>query len=305
MRIRAVVLVCLFSPTLAWAGNFSDGAHGTTTAGFLKLGAGARAAAMGEAYSAIADEPSALYWNPAALTQVKRRAATLMHTAYVDSSSFEYGAYAQKMGQGVLGIGIQYFSAGRIVGTDATGTDTGSFTPNDLAVTLGYGYGWNGYSFGLSAKYVRSTIQTSAKTAAVDLGILTPLYFTDRLRLAVTATNFGGKMQFEQAKEDLPMSFRIGGALKFSDSWLAGMDGSFPRDSSPGLGFGLEHQRQLDALTVAVRAGFNTRLAADKDGLAGLSMGLGLTFSSIGFDYGIVPFGSLGLTHWISLRLII
>ncbi len=40
---------------------------GTTAASFLKIGVGARAAAMGDAFTAVADDPTALYWKLANL----------------------------------------------------------------------------------------------------------------------------------------------------------------------------------------------------------------------------------------------
>jgi len=51
--------------------DFNANAKGTATAQFLKLGVGARADGMGGAYSAVADEATALYWNPAALTRIR------------------------------------------------------------------------------------------------------------------------------------------------------------------------------------------------------------------------------------------
>ena len=43
------------------------GGVGTTGAQFLKIGTGARPVAMGYAFSAVADDLNALYWNPAGL----------------------------------------------------------------------------------------------------------------------------------------------------------------------------------------------------------------------------------------------
>ena len=59
--------------------NFKMSDSGTTTAQFLKLGVGARAIGMGEAYSAIADDPTAIYWNPAGLAAVSEHSVSLMH----------------------------------------------------------------------------------------------------------------------------------------------------------------------------------------------------------------------------------
>ena len=42
---------------------------GTATAQFLKIGVGARATAMGDAFVAVANDASALYWNPAGISQ--------------------------------------------------------------------------------------------------------------------------------------------------------------------------------------------------------------------------------------------
>jgi len=46
---------------------------------FLKIGVGARALGMGEAYVAVADDPSAAYWNPAGLVFVQTREVQAMH----------------------------------------------------------------------------------------------------------------------------------------------------------------------------------------------------------------------------------
>ena len=47
---------------------------------FLALGAGARAVALGGAYTAIVDDATAGYWNAAALTNIRERQAHTMHS---------------------------------------------------------------------------------------------------------------------------------------------------------------------------------------------------------------------------------
>ena len=59
-------------------------------------------------------------------------------------------------------------------------------------------------------------------------------------------------------------------------------------------GFGLE---VMAARTVPVRLGFNTR----NDAGTGISAGLGWIYKSFNFDYAIVSYGELGITHRLSL----
>ena len=47
-------------------------AFGTTSAEFLLLGAGARGAALGNSFAALAADPTALYWNPAGIAEMMR-----------------------------------------------------------------------------------------------------------------------------------------------------------------------------------------------------------------------------------------
>ncbi len=56
---------------------------GISTAQFLKIGVGGRAAALGEAFMAISDDASALYWNPAGLAQFTKNQVIFSHNIWV------------------------------------------------------------------------------------------------------------------------------------------------------------------------------------------------------------------------------
>ena len=310
MRRTWIVGVLLWLAAPAGASSFSSSARGTTTSEFLALGVGARAVAMGEAYSAVADEAGALYWNPAAMTRIAGRSVTFMHSAYVDASFFDYGAYAQNLGKGgAIGAGIQYYSAGAITQTDTTGTDVGSFTPYDVALSVGYankldGFGLealNGYSVGLAGKFISSKILASAQTGAVDIGVLSPAYF-ERLRLALTASNIGGKIKYDRASESLPLAMRIGSAYQISGSWLASLDVGLPKGDSPYAALGTEYWLpNSGAWKFAGRAGFNSQTIGSIDGFTGISFGFGIRYGGYMMDYGFVPMGGVGQAHRISL----
>ncbi len=294
--------------------DFSSSSRGATAADFLQLGVGARAVAMGEAYSAVADDATALYWNPAAMTQIKGGSMTLMHASYLESSYFEYGGYARNTGRGAVGMGLQYFSAGSITQTDAAGAESGRFTPYDLAASLGYAHTFGGYAVGLSAKFIQSKILKTAKTGAVDVGLLSPSYFDGRLKVAFTATNIGGTMKFDQAKEKLPLMLRAGSAYRPSARWLLSLDTVMPRDDRPYAAAGAEYKlvqtedkyasRQFhgEGWSFAGRAGFNTQTLGGIDGFTGISFGMGIDSGRYAMDYAFVPFGGVGQAHRLSLH---
>ena len=62
--------------------GFSKDDAGTATAQFLKLGAGAQAAGMGEAYAGVAKDDTSIYWNPAGLNNITGKSASFMHAIY-------------------------------------------------------------------------------------------------------------------------------------------------------------------------------------------------------------------------------
>ena len=303
-KIKALLMAFLFSGALAHA-DFNSSAKGTTTADFLKLGVGARAEAMGEAYSAVADDATSLYWNPATLTRIPERsaAATLMHAPYVASTFYDYVGFAKNInGTDAWGTNLQYFSAGTITQTDNEGIEAGSFTPYDLAVAGGYAHKFDLFSVGASLKYVRSVILTAAQTAAVDAGIVSAPLWHDRLRLSGVASNIGGKMKFDQASERLPMAYRLGAALQPTKQWTTSVDFAFPIDNSPYAAVGTEYIWPIGRdWTVAARAGLNSQRMKDLNGFSGASFGMGMDFGSVAVDYALAPLGDLGLTHRISI----
>jgi len=114
-RLTPVLILGLL-PGPLFGQSFSSAAKGTTAADFLQLGVGGRAMGLGGAYTAVADGADALYWNPAGLTAVEKQAVTVMHAAYLQSSFYDYAAYAQNLGEDGA------FGAGLLVGWSDAGT---------------------------------------------------------------------------------------------------------------------------------------------------------------------------------------
>lgn len=304
-RPRRAALVCaalavsLSAPVFA---AFNADSIGTSSAQFLKLGAGARASGMGEAYSAVVGEADAVYWNPAALSGIRSYSGLFMHADLFTEFNYEYLGYAQPLkGYGGIGLGVQYLSAGKIPETDSSGFETGSsMNPSHTAITLAYGRKLDVFGIGVSAKYVRSELADSASAFAVDLGALSPGFFADQIRLAFVIQNIGGGLKYDQKADPLPLTIKIGGQLKFLENLTLGVDIDSPRDNLPYAAIGGEYLVEYPDFSVAGRLGYNTRTSGAAGGLAGFSAGLGAVFGDFSVDYAFAPFGELGAAHRMS-----
>jgi hypothetical protein len=79
---------------------------------FLALGAGARSVALGSAYVAIANDPTATYWNPAGLTRLTTSQLHLMHAErFSGLVNHDFVALARP-GHRLHGIGIALLRVG-------------------------------------------------------------------------------------------------------------------------------------------------------------------------------------------------
>lgn len=328
--------LCLLAAPARSEGFGFEG-KGTAAGQFLKLGAGARAAAMGEAYTAVADEATAVYWNPAALTQVPARSITMMHAEYVSQVFYDYAGFAIKHKHAPIGwgVGVQYLNAGSILETDQNGDEIGYFRPNDTAVLFGIGYGKSknehddakGFAVGATAKYIRSKIRMTAETAAFDLGALSPEYFDGRIRLAAAAQNLSGRVKYIRDSDRLPVAYKLGLKLRPHPFWIVSLEGVYPNDTQAYGCAGTEAEFQiLDSVRVALRAGFSSKSIEDSDGFYGLSGGAGIKLLALhmddahlykspdfrehmsvraylSFDYAFTPMGRLGELHRASMSL--
>lgn len=296
MNFLALVILV---PGLAQAGSFSSSQAGTSAAQFLRLGSGARATALGDAYSSVVEDATSIYWNPAGLAAIEDSALSVMHASYIDSSALESASFARRMAGGVIGAGLQYFTAGKIAGLDTAGQASGNFTPNDLSIGVGYARKLGWLSAGGAFKLIRSQIVDSAQTFALDFGAQAPV--GKRLKLGAAVSNLGGRLKYEQESHPLPLIARLGGAVKLFDPLALTADVIMPKDGSAAFAAGTEYLLLPGRL--ALRAGMNTSTLGQSGGLSGFCSGLGFMMDRYSIDYAVVPFGSLGLGHRFSLNV--
>lgn len=268
---------------------------GTCVGQFLKIGVGARPCGMGEAFSAVADDVNAIYWNPAGLMQVKEKEGTFMHSEWLSDVRYEFLAYCQPTKKGVNAFSLTYLRMGNMEGTDKDENPTGDFGAYDYALSMAYAGHLNKNVYGgITGKIIQQKIEKeSAKAIAVDIGIL---YFEPAkqgLKFAAVLQNLGSKLQFVQEPESLPLTYKFGVAYKRNKLTLAA-DLTKPQDNDVRINIGIEY---LHTQNLALRLGYNSQNDLDK----GWTLGAGFKCNSVQFDYGFIPYGKLDNTHRFSL----
>ncbi len=264
---------------------------------FLFLDEGARPTAMGGAYTALATDANALYYNPAGLGRIAQHEATFMHNQYFGGVNHEYVGLATRQG---FGTNLNYVGYGQIDRTTISSPNgtLGTFGANDLAVGLGYGHNfYDTLSLGVGAKYISENIdKVAADGYAFDAGLLYPIAVIPRLTLGIVGQNLGPSVRFSQNQERMPTNVRAGLAygMTIGDTENT-ISADIMKERSQGYLFAVGAETIYNK-TIALRAGFNLRNTA---GL-GITAGLGWNVGAFSIDYAIVPYGDLGLTNSIS-----
>jgi Uncharacterised protein family (UPF0164) len=282
------------------------GANAAETAAFLNIGVGARYLAQGGSGTALADDASALYWNPAGLAALSKREATASHAELSQSVRDDFLAYAQPTGLGTFAAGATYLSQSAIEGRDAAGHPTGGYQASDAALSLGWGRKTEIGDLGATVKYVQSHIASAqAETVAVDAGVRRDFgrMGPGHVLLGAALRNLGPGMKYDAQRNDLPLRLAIGAAYAlpgghaFTAEWT-----NSPRGAGNDFGLGGEY-RALPG--VFLRAGYTTQTAiaggTGFDAVSGLTLGVGLGRGAWRLDYAAVPMGELGSTHRFTL----
>ncbi len=134
---------------------------------FLNIGVGARALGMSGAFSARANDVTAAYWNPAALTQMEDNFQLgLMHAEYFAGlAKYDYGAFASRIDEkSVFGLSFMRFGVDDIPNTTKLIDNNGNvdfdrvtkFTAADYAFFVSYARTTNieGLSLGGNVKII-------------------------------------------------------------------------------------------------------------------------------------------------------
>lgn len=311
---------------------------GTTAANFLKIGVGARAIGMGGAFVSLANDASAMYWNPAGISSVTGIEAFFNHSEWIADINFDYAGLVFNIPSvGSFGLNATFLSMGEMDRTtilypEGTGQ---KFSAGSFALGGSYARSLTDrFSIGFNVKYIHESIlNSSASGLALDIGTLFVTQFRG-LRIGANISNFGSKMQMggrdvlvqhdiDDQREgnndrinadlstdrfDLPLHLRVGISydllqdLPNNHLWLS-VDATHPNDNVEVINVGGEY---IFHNMVSLRAGYNSLFNEDSE--KGLAFGAGLMYTFIGnakakIDYAYETFGRFDKVQKISITL--
>lgn len=255
---------------------FSQNNVATTSAAFLEIGPGARSLGMGSAFVSVADDASALYWNPAGIVYVSRPEVQTYYSPWLVETQFYYNTAVIPMGGfGNLGISFTAVTMDEMMVRTVQDPEPNKYGQKFDAGNISMGIAYakkltDRFSFGFQTKFIQESIwQMKAQGIAVDIGTL--FITKNNLRIGMSVSNFGGKMGMEgintlvdidvdeniygnndridghldAAKWPLPLMFRFGLSREFvlnpNMKYLVAVDAIHPNNNPEYLNVGVEY----------------------------------------------------------------
>ena len=278
---KILIIICFLLYNTSGQDDFKR--VGKSGFGFLKISPSARAAGMGDAFTAIADDVTTIFYNPAGLTNLNGSVFNFNHTDWIVNSSIISGAIATPLGRnGALGLSIVKFDTEDFEETtvaDPEGTGR-MINAGDLALAIAYAIQLtDNLSFGFKTQYLEENIDVDKATAVTaDFSTYYKTGFRD-LTLAMIMKNFGPEAKFLSDKFKLPLYFNINTAMSLIGSkgspfqWLVSVESAFATDYRDRYHLGTE---MWIADMIAIRGGYKFYYDTEDWTLgAGLKLGLG------------------------------
>ena len=290
---------------------------------FLNLAQSPRQAALGGKTVTVVDyDVNQAFYNPATINAEMHKRLSVNYGSYYGEVSYGTAAYAYTYDRHLqtFHAGISYVNYGTFEGRDELGNLTSDFTGSEAALSLGYAYNlpWTDMYVGANAKLISSTLESyNSWGAAVDLGFLYVDVDND-INYGLTVRNLGFQIKpYQDTNEKLPLAIDAGISqlmLHVPIRWHVTLENlqqwniafSNPNRAEGSLDGGSKEEK-VSFFNNALRhvilgaelfpeKGFNLRLGynfrrseelriVDKRNFSGISVGFGLRFGKVKFDY--------------------
>lgn len=293
--------------------------YGTRSGEFLLLPVGGRGTAMGMAFDPLANDVTAMFWNPAGLALMSGAGAEISRINYIADTNFTWAGMATPMAGGDVAIGLQLgvfgFSNQPVYTVDQPEGTGQTYSVSNTYVGATYSQQFNErFSFGATAKFISENLANAkAATFGADFGANYHARIGGRMiRGSFTVMNIGGTLKhsgppldttltggsavaFQSKGFDLPSSFRVGVAYDLLNSTNNRLTatGEFLQPTAADISGAFGAEYALDhvggsGFSAALRGGWNMQTDKGLDvtgstmngaGDAGLAFGLGLGYA--------------------------
>jgi hypothetical protein len=231
LSFSLVVLTFLAIPAKSYA-------QGEAAVPFLLLAPDSRFSAIGETGTGLADNSSAIFWNPAGIAFLTGTEASITHSNWLPQFNLDlfydyisFRTYIEDI-SGSVTSSITYMNFGEFIRTGENDpTPLGTFSAFDAALTLGYatklGTDWG---IGMNFRIIHSQLSTQPTGEEQGSGVATSVSFDlaamwrperldlfgwvteNRFSIGANLSNLGPKITYiDQAQSDpIPTNFRLG-----------------------------------------------------------------------------------------------
>jgi hypothetical protein len=306
-RVVMLTTILLVIPSLVLGAGFAK--VGTFGGQFLKIGTSARATGMGSAFTGVADDASAVFWNPGGLVNVRGNEVQVNHVVWFADTKLSSAIVAMNPRSipGTFAFSVRSFWMDPQLERTAYNPEGTGRTFDAGSTTFGLSYArffTDKFSAGFTLNYLHMGLaETSVNSGSFDFGIMYRIGIRD-LQLGMTIQNLGGNYTFDERESKLPVVFKVGLGFNVFKSERQTLMGSIefqhPADNLETANAGMEYA--LNGMFF-VRGGYNINYDT-----AGLAFGFGAALptgegSKMQADYSGVDMGALGVSHRMTVTI--
>ena len=337
LHLRISIICILMSGVWLSNAQASEPKLAQTGFQFLSVPTQARAAALGDAFTAMYGGSMSLFYNPATLGFSQATLDfSLSQNNWIADINHVAGSFSYSPAQGrygIFGVSIVSVDYGDFFGTvvdpnaEKGFQPTGTFSPTAFAVGIAYSRALSEqFAFGIHAKYALQDLgsalipdadaESGTRSKSYSEGVMAfdfgTIYRTGYKSLAfgMSVRNFSQEVRFESEGFQLPLTFNIGISMDLMDfispeneihSFTLAVDANHPRAAPEQLMVGGEY---MFMNVVALRFGYHQNVD-DRDYTvgAGLQFEYGDNGGRIAIDYAYTPFDVFGNVQRFSFNL--
>lgn len=256
---------------------------------YLQFSTSAVGSSYGNAYTSLAEDASATYWNPAGLTAVKTFSFVGMSSMQLGlDRQFNAASLAFDMKRfGAFAISFVQSGVNNIQGYDENGEKTSTFNVVNLVPGVSYAVRPTPeLSVGGTIRYIRQNLDVQVDNGySLDTGIRYHTAVSGRaLYTGLVVQNLFGKLGVTQ----LPQLMRLGVGTNLMGTFKAGLDYVIEdlgdSKSRKYFNVGVGYEANMDGIILAARTGFQN----NQDLTAGAGVGMVLGTMQLRIDYAYV-----------------